>query len=201
MRKHYIDGQLNGIIYKITSPSGKVYIGQTVKTLHKRKLRHTNTANNPNDKRYDTKIARAVRKYGNLLIWEILIEGIKTYEELLEPFITVFTFALPENEKQIGINKLKSLEYRKAGFNLMTFGSDDVVKSYNKIMQAFYTIEAKDLDSEEYAIIMLSLISDLLLNIRKDLYTKTTKLNRSEMLEPMINDIKKYEVIINNRKL
>lgn len=126
---------------------------------------------------------------------------IKTYEELLEPFITVFTFALPENEKQIGINKLKSLEYRKAGFNLMTFGSDDVVKSYNKIMQAFYTIEAKDLDSEEYAIIMLSLISNLLLNIRKDLYTKTTKLNRSEMLEPMINDIKKYEVIINNRKL
>lgn len=83
----------------------------------------------------------------------------------------------------------------------MTFGSDDVVKSYNKIMQAFYTIEAKDLDSEEYAIIMLSLISDLLLNIRKDLYTKTTKLNRSEMLEPMINDIKKYEEIINNRKL
>jgi predicted GIY-YIG superfamily endonuclease len=25
-----------GCIYKITSPSGKVYIGQTVKTLHER---------------------------------------------------------------------------------------------------------------------------------------------------------------------
>lgn len=126
---------------------------------------------------------------------------IKTYEELLEPFITVFTFALPEKEKQIGINKLTSLEYRKAGFNLMTFGSDDVVRSYNKIMQAFFTIDSKDKDAEEYAIIMLSLISDLLLNIRKDLYTKKTKLKRSEMLEPMINDIKKYEEIINNRKL
>lgn len=127
---------------------------------------------------------------------------IKTYEELLEPFITVFTFALPEKEKQIGINKLTSLEYRKAGFNLMTFGSDDVVKSYNKIMQAFFTINAKDFsDDEEYAIIMLSLISDLLLNIRKDLYTKKTKLKRSEMLEPMINDIKKYEEKINNRKI
>ncbi|WP_395054352.1 hypothetical protein [Flavobacterium sp.] len=127
---------------------------------------------------------------------------IKTYEELLEPFITVFTFALPEEEKQIGIKKLSSLEYRKSGFNLMTFGSDEVVKSYNKIMQAFFTLNTKDFtDDAEYAIIMLSLISDLLLNIRKDLYTKKTKLKRSEMLEPMITDIKKYEEIINNRKL
>jgi hypothetical protein len=127
---------------------------------------------------------------------------IKTYEELLEPFITVFAFAIPEKDKQIGINKIKSLQYRKAGFNLMTFGSDDVVKSYNKIMQAFFSIKAEDFtDEEEYPLIMLSLISDLLLNIRKDLYKKQTELKRSEMLESMITDIKKYEDNINNRKI
>lgn len=127
---------------------------------------------------------------------------IKTYEELLEPFITVFAFAIPEKEKQIGINKIKSLQYRKASFNLMTFGSDDVVKSYNKIMQAFFSIKAEDFsDEEEYPILMLTLISDLLLNIRKDLYLKKTDLTRSEMLEAMITDIKKYEDRINSKKL
>ncbi len=127
---------------------------------------------------------------------------IKTYEELLEPFITVFAFAIPEKEKQIGINKIKSLQYRKASFNLMTFGSDDVVKSYNKIMQAFFSVKAEDFsDEEEYPILMLTLISDLLLNIRKDLYLKKTDLMRSEMLEAMITDIKKYENIINSKKL
>ncbi len=97
----------------------------------------------------------------------------------MEPFITVFTFTLSEKQKQIGIDKLKSLQYRKASTNMMTLSSDEAVKSFNKIMQSFFTINASDFDdyensngSEEYALIMLTLISDWLLNIRKDLYTK-----------------------------
>lgn len=127
---------------------------------------------------------------------------IKTYETLLEPFIVVFTFTLKENQKQKGINKLLSLEYRKAAFNLTTFGSDEVVKSYNRIMQAFFNIKSEDFedDDEEYAVIMLTHLSDLLLNIRKDLYTKKTNLKRSEMLEFMINDIEKHQFRINNTK-
>lgn len=128
---------------------------------------------------------------------------IKTYETLLEPFITVFTFTLNENQKQKGINKLLSLDYRKAAFNLTTFGSDEVVKSYNNIMQAFFNIKSEDFadDDEEYAIIMLTYLSDLLLNIRKDLYTKKTDLVRSEMLAFMINDIDKHQHRINNEKI
>lgn len=128
---------------------------------------------------------------------------IKTYETLLEPFITVFTFTLKENQKQKGINKLLSLEYRKAAFNLTTFGSDEVVKSYNKIMQAFFNIKSEDYenDDEEYAVIMLTYLSDLLLNIRKDLYTKKTNLERSEMLAFMINDIEKHKNRIDNEKI
>ena len=128
---------------------------------------------------------------------------IKTYETLLEPFITVFTFTLNENQKQKGINKLLSLDYRKAAFNLTTFGSDEVVKSYNNIMQAFFNIKSEDFanDDEEYAVIMLTYLSDLLLNIRKDLYTKKTDLERSEMLAFMINDIDKHQHRINNDKI
>jgi hypothetical protein len=125
---------------------------------------------------------------------------VKTYETLLEPFIIVFTFTLNEKEKQKGINKLLSLDYRKAAFNLTTFGSDEVVKSYNRIMQAFFNIKSEDFadDDEEYAVIMLTHLSDLLLNIRKDLYTKKTDLKRSEMLAFMINDIEKHQYRINN---
>lgn len=123
---------------------------------------------------------------------------VKTYEVLLEPFIVVFTFTLDESQKQKGIKKLLSLEYRKAAFNLTTFGSDEVVKSYNKIMQAFFNIKSEDFeDDEEYAVIMLTYLSDLLLNIRKDLYTKKTDLQRSEMLAFMINDIEKHQHKIN----
>lgn len=68
---------------------------------------------------------------------------IKTYETLLEPFIVVFTFNLRENQKQKGVNKLLSLEYRKAAFNLNTFGSDEVVKSYNLLTQAFLKLNEK----------------------------------------------------------
>lgn len=126
---------------------------------------------------------------------------IKTYETLLEPFIVVLTFTLRENQKQKGVNKLLSLEYRKAAFNLNTFGSDEVVKSYNLLTQAFFKIKPEDFeDDEEYAIVMLTYLSDLLLNIRKDLYTKKTNLKRSEMLEFMINDIEKHEFRINNTK-
>lgn len=123
---------------------------------------------------------------------------IKTYENLLEPFIIAFTFTLEEKEKDKGINKLLTPEYRKTAFNLMTFGSDEVVKSYNQIMQAFFKIKLEDFDdSEEYAVKMLSYFSDFMLNIRKDLYTKRTNLKRSEMIEFMITDIEKHRARIN----
>ncbi|CAM4210586.1 DUF4760 domain-containing protein [Zobellia roscoffensis] len=126
---------------------------------------------------------------------------LKTYESLLEPFYVLFTFTLSQKEKDKGINKMLSLEYRKAAFNLMTFGSDDVVKSYNKLMQAFFTIKSEDFKDggNDYAVIMLALLSDLLLNIRKDIYTKKTRLKKSEMLEFMITDIKKHQNKINRK--
>lgn len=48
----------NGIIYKFTSPNGKVYIGQTVNEEHRKSV-HRNQAKNPKDYFH-----RAIRKYG-----------------------------------------------------------------------------------------------------------------------------------------
>tara|TARA_R110002050_G_scaffold21644_2_gene59706 strand:+ start:529 stop:915 length:387 start_codon:yes stop_codon:yes gene_type:complete len=78
-----------------------------------------------------------------------------------------------------------------------------VVKlALDAIMQAFFNVKPEDFenDNKEYAVIMLTHLSDLLLNIRKDLYSKKTNLKRSEMLEFMINDIKKHQNRISNYK-
>jgi hypothetical protein len=68
----------------------------------------------------------------------------------------------------------------------------------------FHSDEYKDDDgnyAHEYGNRLIALVSELLLQIRKDLYTKKTKLKRSEMLEFMITDMKTNERLINEMKL
>lgn len=63
-----------GIIYKATSPSGKIYIGQTIRKLSIRINRHNQDSK---DRRYNTKFSRAIRKYGiEKFMWEILYDNI-----------------------------------------------------------------------------------------------------------------------------
>ena len=67
-----------GIIYKITFPSKKIYIGKTSQKLSNRRIKHYNDAFNINSSVYNTKLSRAIRKYGkNNLIWDTLYTDIK----------------------------------------------------------------------------------------------------------------------------
>ena len=59
-----------GIIYKITSPSGKVYVGQTVRSFEKRMREHKR------DSSCCTLIKRAIDKYGNEMVYEIIEEDV-----------------------------------------------------------------------------------------------------------------------------
>ena len=54
--------------------------------------------------------------------------------------------------------------------------------------------------TSEYGNRLIALISEFLLQIRKDLYSKRTKLKRSEMLEFMVTDMKMTEHVINDMK-
>lgn len=65
-----------GLIYKVTSPSGKIYIGQTIQRLSSRKWFHYSVARNKKSKGYCSRFSRAIRKYGNDLIWEVLIDNV-----------------------------------------------------------------------------------------------------------------------------
>ncbi len=66
-----------GIIYKATSPSGKVYIGQTIHSLRFRKGKHSGKANCKKSNTYNTKFYKAIRKYGtNQFCWEVIYSDI-----------------------------------------------------------------------------------------------------------------------------
>jgi hypothetical protein len=66
-----------GIIYKISSPSGKVYVGQTVRSFEKRMQQHKQ------DSSCCTLIKRAIDKYGGEMKYEIIEENVP-HEQLDE---------------------------------------------------------------------------------------------------------------------
>lgn len=65
-----------GIIYRVKSPSNKLYIGQTIQTLRRRQIDHISNANNPNNERYSSKFSKAIRKYGSLPEWSVMFGNI-----------------------------------------------------------------------------------------------------------------------------
>lgn len=127
-------------------------------------------------------------------------DRIEIYNEILEPFIVMFmTDAAwnhdPKNrhksKEDIGIKKALSLEYRKQAFRLALVGSDGVVRAYNDLMQSFFN--ASDEPPDESRVIgMLSLIGQLLLEIRRSTGNEDTKIDKWGMLEWFITDARKY---------
>lgn len=59
-----------GIIYCATTPSGKQYVGQTVQALAARRAQHYSDARRGKE----TPLARALRKYGAAVEWEVIAE-------------------------------------------------------------------------------------------------------------------------------
>lgn len=60
-----------GIIYRFISPSGKVYVGQTIRDLKARRQEHERDALVKN-----SIVHKAIRKYGNSLVWEVIYENV-----------------------------------------------------------------------------------------------------------------------------
>lgn len=66
-----------GIIYKATSPAGKIYVGKTTKSLQRRKVCHKSNAFNTKVEHYNCHFYKAIRKYGfKEFIWEILYKDV-----------------------------------------------------------------------------------------------------------------------------
>jgi len=64
-----------GMIYIVTSPSRKSYIGKTMTSLSDRKSKHLNAIKD-RKRKANYKFANAIKKYGDELKWEILYKDI-----------------------------------------------------------------------------------------------------------------------------
>ena len=116
---------------------------------------------------------------------KLRIERRKVYEEILEPYIRIFT-----DLKGKGVDKalktIMSYDYRKTAFELNLFGSDEVVRAYNALMQHAYKAEAS---GSQNPLEFMRLWGLLLLEIRKSLGNERTQLDEFDMLRGMIKDI------------
>lgn len=129
-------------------------------------------------------------------------DRITTYNQILEPFIILLTSDTawktdPKNKNkdktQTAMQKLLSLDYREQGFRMSLVGSDSVVKSYNDLMQYFYSRgdqvgSATESDIKE----MMALLGHFLLQIRKSMGNESTTLDNWDMLEWFLTDARKY---------
>jgi len=102
---------LMGLIYKVESPSGNVYIGLTSLTLEERKKEHGYQVNVGSN----TAIHRAMRKYKDLLKWEILTHE-DDYEQL----------------KELEISYIKKFNSFKKGYNLTLGGEGPLGRVVSK---------------------------------------------------------------------
>jgi hypothetical protein len=89
------------------------------------------------------------------------------------------------------MQQLLSLEYREQGFRLSLVGADPVVKSYNNLMQYFYSRGEQTPASEPDVAEMLKLLGQFLLEIRRSMGNEMTSLSNWEMLEWFFTDARK----------
>ena len=74
-------------------------------------------------------------------------DRVEIYKSILEPFIIILTPEVSTNNKgkqkskeEKALEIMQSLDYRKKAFQLVLMGNDDVLNSYNNLMQYFYNI-------------------------------------------------------------
>lgn len=114
----------------------------------------------------------------------------KIYTEILKPYIIIFANLKNTQEQTKALEIITSEEYRKTAFDLCLFGSDEVVKSYNELMQ--HTYKAAKASGSQDTKELFKLWSCFLLAIRKSLGNKKTRLNNLDMMRGMITDIDSY---------
>ena len=112
----------------------------------------------------------------------------KIYSQILDPYIRLFADLKGQGPAQ-AIKKITSYDYRRTSFDLNLFGSDEVIRAYNALMKHTYEAESTGRQDPKE---MMRLWGSLLLEIRKSLGNKKTKLNEIDMLQTMIKDIDNF---------
>ena len=111
------------------------------------------------------------------------------YAHILDPYIRLFADIKGKGPDE-ALKRITSYDYRKTAFDLNLFGSDEVIRAFNNLMKHTYEAEATGNQDPEK---MILLWGKLLLEIRKSLGNKKTKLNEFDMLRAMIKDVSTIE--------
>lgn len=120
---------------------------------------------------------------------KLRVERRNIYAQIRDPYIRLFADLKGQGLDE-AVKRITSYDYRKTAFDLNLFGSDEVVRAYNNLMQHTYKTEAtKEKNPKE----TMRLWGKLLLENRKSLGNEKTKLNEFDMLRSMIKDIDKFE--------
>ena len=128
-------------------------------------------------------------------------ERINIYFQILEPYIVAFSTAETlandksfkgKNRVQVVSDQILSLEYKKAAFKLSLMGSDNVVKAFNDLMQGFY-----NQSGDQAQVKQILLLGEFLLEIRKGVGNEKTSLDKIDMLEWLIKDIRQLRNLSN----
>jgi len=121
-----------GIIYQITNiVNSKVYIGQTISSLHRRMQSHKSASKHKKSKSY---IHNAIRKYGwNNFTWEIVCEC-SSKEELCMKEIETIAYYESHFSTGKGYNLTKGGEY---GPTIDPFVKEKALKNLRIVMKNF----------------------------------------------------------------
>ena len=114
----------------------------------------------------------------------------KIYADLLEPYMRMIGGTTKPSDKDRATKQITSFEYRRAFFEVAMMGSDDVVTSFNEMMQYFF--KTSDEGAVAQPADFIGLFGGFLLAIRRDLDQADTQLSEADMLRMMIKDIDKF---------
>ena len=114
----------------------------------------------------------------------------KVYSDVLEPFVRIFAGIKNPKENQKALQHMLSVEYKRTAFDFSLIGADDVVRSFNDLMQYVYSFDA-EADEKPDPSELLRLWGAFLLEIRRSVGNPKTKLTPADMLRSQIKDIDK----------
>ena len=97
-----------------------------------------------------------------------------------------------KDKNAIATSQVLSLDYRKTSFKLSLIGSDSVVIAFNNLFQHFYNLAESEVSEDINTTIMLELLGNFLLEIRRSMGNETTSIDSWGMIEWFITDAREY---------
>lgn len=111
------------------------------------------------------------------------------YLEIIMPLLKILINADNQRALELSTKDILSENYRLTIVELELYGSDGVVRSFNNLFQYIY----QQNNWKEDPVVILPFLGKILLEVRKELGNKKTRLDEYQMLECLIRDIRKVK--------